>query len=183
MICVECGSHMNKSTEPFEEVFHGRTITISGIEYYKCNQCGEIVFDAAEAEKYDKQIIDKHREIEGLLLPSEIKAIREKYGLKQQEFEKILGVSSPSVSRWETGKVIQSKPVDLLMRAYNDSPELMHNRMEQVEVRSSKTYQNVIPFLSEKDHEHNSYLFSKLISNYSYEDSFTLSMKDLIKEG
>lgn len=183
MICVECGSTMNKSTEPLEEVFHGHAITVSGIEYYKCSQCGEVVFNAAEAEKYDKQIVEKYREIEGLLAPSEIKAIREKYGLKQQEFERVLGVSSPSVSRWETGKVVQSKPVDLLMRAYNESSELMRKRMEQVEVVTHQMHKNIIPFKTKRELEENSYLFNNASVRSFYEDSFTLDVDNAAKEG
>lgn len=47
----------------------------------------------------------------------EFKAIRKKYGWTQVEFEKILGVSSPTVSRWESNAVIQTKVADNLMRA------------------------------------------------------------------
>ena len=42
--------------------------------------------------------------------------------MTQKEFESMLGVSSPSASRWESGKVPQSKPVDLLIRVARDIP-------------------------------------------------------------
>lgn len=132
MICNVCGSEMIKCSDPIEEDFRGEELTISGIEHYKCSSCDEIVFDAVEGKKFDKALREQYAKNADLLSPGEIKAVRKKLGLNQQEFQRMLGVSSPSVSRWENGKVPQSKPVDLLIRAYDDSPRLAEERMRQL---------------------------------------------------
>lgn len=183
MICMECGAQMMKSSDPIKESFRGEEITVTGIEHYKCSSCGEILLGAEEGKLFDEKLVNQYSSLVGLLNPTEIKSIRTKYHLTQQEFEKVLGVSSPSVCRWETGKVIQSKPVDLLMRAYDDSPEIMRSRMEQVEVGLYATRQNIIPFRTKRELEQNTYLFSSAGVRRSYEGTFEFRVDNAAKEG
>ena len=140
MICVECGSEMRKSTEPIKEIFRGEELTITSVEHYKCDHCGEIVLSADNGKIFDNKLVEQYAKVSGLS-PSEIKSFRTQLGLKQTEFEKMLGVTSPSVSRWESGKVCQSKPVDLLMRAYMDAPYLAETRIAKCEIRAM-----IVPF-------------------------------------
>lgn len=135
MICLECGSSMHLSSDPITEIFRGEKLTITGLTYHVCDRCGEIVFNAQEGEKYDALLVEQYAKHADLLSPREIKQIRKKYGVNQQAFERILGVSTPSVSRWETGRVPQSKPVDILMRILDAHPDVMEERMYQTEIR------------------------------------------------
>lgn len=139
MICLECGSDMHVSSDPITENFRGEELTIAGLTYHLCDHCGEIMFDAQEGEKYDALLVEQYAKRVGLLTPCEIKQIRKKYGINQQEFEKILGISTPSVSRWETGRVPQSKPVDILMRILDTHPDVMEERMRQTEIHHVRT--------------------------------------------
>jgi|GEM_PF-857539 len=183
MICVECGAEMHKSSAPMKETFRGEELTITGVTYYKCDECGEVLFDAKEGKKFDKELVDQYAKLMGLLSPSEIRDIRKKYDLNQQEFEKVLGVSSPSVSRWETGKVIQSKPIDLLMRAYNKSEALMRERMEQVEIGSSDRANNVIPFKPRNSRIIKPYFMSIKSDKSIVSESFNVDVTEYVKEG
>ena len=144
MLCIECGSEMVKCTDSIKEVFRGEELTITGIEHYRCESCGEVLFTAEEGKKYDKAISEQYAMRTDLLSPNDIKEVRKKYNLSQQEFQQVLGVSSPSVSRWETGKAPQSKPVDLLIRAYKDSPLLAEERIKQLGISKSFQESNVI---------------------------------------
>lgn len=118
MFCPECGyKELIETCSPMVEEFKGEQITVEGITRYECPKCGEYVISAGQMEKLDNFLYDEYRKRIGLLSPHEIKAIRKKYGWTQVEFEKILGVSSPTVSRWESNYVIQTKIADNLMRA------------------------------------------------------------------
>lgn len=176
MICAECGAKMHRSSAPVEETFRGERITLEGIEHFECDACGEVAFDAENGKKYDETLIDKYSQLAGLLSPREIRRIRKDHGLTQRDFERVLGVSSPSVSRWETGKVIPSKPIDLLMRAYRDSPELLESRMEQVEVGVYAANLKAIPFCPEGGLGKNNYLFDGGVANGACEGSFTFDV-------
>jgi len=56
----------------------------------------------------------------GLLLPSEIKQLRESMDLTQKEICELLQIGSKSYSRWETGKDRPSRLTNLLLRAIAD---------------------------------------------------------------
>lgn len=65
----------------------------------------------------------KIREEDGLLTPDELRGIRRKYGLKQPEFERLLGVGANTVVRWERGTVPQGSAADSLLRLLDEFPE------------------------------------------------------------
>jgi DNA-binding transcriptional regulator YiaG len=65
------------------------------------------------------------RQEKGLLSPEEIKGIRKSLGLKQHDFETLIGVSSPTASRWETGAMLPSKTTDTLIRVLAEFPEVV----------------------------------------------------------
>ena len=118
MFCPECGyKELIETCSPMVEEFKGENITVEGITRFECPQCGEYVISAAQGDELDDILYEEYRKRTGLLSPNEIKTIRKKYGWTQVEFEKILGVSSPTVSRWESNAVIQTKVADNLMRA------------------------------------------------------------------
>lgn len=131
MICAECGSEMRLTSEPLTEKFRGVDITVNGIKRWQCDHCGDNVMDVDVAEKFARAQIEEYAHMMGTLSPSEIFDLRKSLGLKQKDFEKLLGVSSPTVSRWESGAVQQSKPVDNLMRLIRDVPEARRYMLEK----------------------------------------------------
>lgn len=159
MICVECGGLMHESSDSISETFRGEEFTIEGIHHYACDSCGEIVFDAEDGKKFDAAILEQYAAREGLLSSEEIKALRTKYGLNQQDFAKVLGVSLPSVARWETGRVLQPKSTDLLMRAYAKEPLLMNERIKQAGVHASAGQTRIISFPGNRSGRENPFAF------------------------
>ncbi len=61
----------------------------------------------------------------GLLTPTEIRAARERLGLSQQQLQELLGLGGNSLSRWETGRVYQSRSLDALLRIVFNVPEAL----------------------------------------------------------
>jgi len=59
----------------------------------------------------------------GLLTPTEIRANRERLGLTQQQLQDLLGLGGNSLSRWENGRVYQSRALDRFLRVVFQSPE------------------------------------------------------------
>lgn len=64
---------------------------------------------------------DKYRLNKGLLLPSEIKEIREKYGVSQTAFAKILGLGEKTIARYENGSIQDEAPNNLIRLAANEN--------------------------------------------------------------
>lgn len=142
MFCPECGfEKLVETSEPLTENFKGEKITVYNITRYECPHCHEYVISADQGKKMTEQLHSQYRKRLGLLSPEEIKGIRKKYGWTQADFEKVLGVTFPTVSRWESGRVIQAKPVDTLMRVIDNYRNVAEKLAHKAEVKmSSKNF-------------------------------------------
>jgi transcriptional regulator with XRE-family HTH domain len=58
-----------------------------------------------------------------LLTPQEMQERRARLGMNQQELAEQLGVAKETISRWETGAMIQSRAMDNLLRLFFESEE------------------------------------------------------------
>lgn len=128
MRCMDCGVDMRETTEPITEKCKGQAITVTGVRHYVCDSCGEYELAAEDADELSRALATEYARIQGLLLPVEIRTIREQLGMTQVQFESLLGVSTPTASRWETGAAMPSKTACNLMRIYAAHPELAHGR-------------------------------------------------------
>ncbi len=67
----------------------------------------------------------------GLLLPEELKALRERLGMTQHEIAELLEIGEKSWSRWESGRHRPSRSMNLLLRA------LAERRLDTVFLRGA----------------------------------------------
>lgn len=139
MRCLECGAEMQWTDAPMTEEYRGEHFTVNGIERYVCDNCGNDEMPIDAAEKLSRSLAKEYAHAHGLLSAEEIKALRNSIGLNQREFEKLLGVSSPTVSRWETGAMQQSRPVDKFMRILRDHPDALADALEMAEIHTGRT--------------------------------------------
>lgn len=100
-----CFSSIQNTTETFH--VRGIDITITSPARI-CENCGEIIFDEVLDDEKLKLVYRAYREQKGLLQPEEIRAIRERKNLTQEEFSKVLGFN---VARYENGS-LQSEEED-----------------------------------------------------------------------
>ena len=79
---------------------------------WQCDVCGGLLTrEGSEAAQHEA--ICKHL---GRITPAEIVSLRTRLNLTQTEFAERLGVSRPSIARWETGTQIQSAFHDRALR-------------------------------------------------------------------
>jgi putative zinc finger/helix-turn-helix YgiT family protein len=81
------------------------------IPFHKCENCG-FEFTAADAEDLRHEAVCRHLNVHS---PAEIVALREKYGVTQDEFARLTRFGSASLSRWETAQLIQNGANDQLL--------------------------------------------------------------------
>lgn len=160
MFCAECGApEMRRTNDAFEEMYRGEKMRIAGVPHWVCDACGEMEFESQDLKLLNQTINDNIRRTNGLLSADEIKAIRKAHNLNQQQFEAVLGVTSPTVCRWETGAVVQSKPLDSLMRAFRDHDCVADDMMRRAEIakippvsiRTCVTMRNILDISMERD--------------------------------
>jgi putative zinc finger/helix-turn-helix YgiT family protein len=95
-------------------------VPVPALEVPRCRSCGELVF----TNRVDEQITDALRARLRLLTPAQVREGRKTLGLLQQELAERLGVAEATISRWETGTLIQSRAMDNLLRAYFALPAM-----------------------------------------------------------
>ena len=125
--CQVCGSKNTKivtQTEEFE--YKGKTIEVKNYRKTVCNNCGEAVPDEGSVNRSIPILRDAQRTIDGFLTGNEIKTIRTSFNMTQDDFSTLLGGGEKAFARYETGKVLQSKPMDNLLRILHDCPEGIH---------------------------------------------------------
>ena len=140
--CVDCKAKevFPKVTDYTTTVKHdGRayTIRIPDLAIPTCRKCGTQTFSVGD----DDRIIAALRAQLGLLTPQEIHDLRGQHELSQQEMAEQLGVAQETISRWETGALIQSRAMDNLLRLFFESEEvriLLRRRFAPVPVNRIK---------------------------------------------
>jgi putative zinc finger/helix-turn-helix YgiT family protein len=118
--CSACEKEQLFQTINKNASFNVRNVLVSAIiEIRLCSVCGNELFDEELEQKNEKIVFSSYRHMMNLLNPEEIKAIRDKYGLSQQLFSRLLGFGDKTIARYESGS-IQDLSHDLLIRLAND---------------------------------------------------------------
>jgi putative zinc finger/helix-turn-helix YgiT family protein len=125
---------LRRVQRPYEyEISHdGRPpvlIRIPDLEVVACINPDCHPDDPGETEILDdaalRRIGDETSRQLGLLTPAEIRENRERLGLNQQELQELLGLGGNSLSRWENGRVYQSRSMDTLLRLVFNSRDAL----------------------------------------------------------
>jgi len=102
---------------------NGEPIAVPSASHLKCPECGEIVLRFQEAKRLHEDAVDIYRKKHGLLSAQEIRAIRQQFDLKQTELARLLRLGANTVSRWESGRNVQTAAMDVLLRLIRDLPQ------------------------------------------------------------
>lgn len=84
-----------------------------------CTHCQE-TFSGPEAARIHHEAICRAL---GLLTPDEISSVRKRLGASQEEFAALTGIGVATISRWERGRLLQNKAMDLYLRLLDSNPE------------------------------------------------------------
>jgi putative zinc finger/helix-turn-helix YgiT family protein len=121
-----CGQCAQKTIEPvvkdyqvaFKHDGKLHPIKLSQIEVPTCKNCGAEQTDL----QIGQQVTSELRRKLGLLFPEEIKSHRSALKLSQEQLGQCIGAAKESISRWETGTLIQSVSTDKLLRMFFKYP-------------------------------------------------------------
>jgi putative zinc finger/helix-turn-helix YgiT family protein len=96
--------------------------SVPSTRFLACPKCGEIVLRFQDAKRLHQDAIAIYRRKHGLLSADEIGAIRERFGLTQANLASLLRLGANTVSRWESGRNVQTAAMDILLRLIRDLP-------------------------------------------------------------
>jgi HTH-type transcriptional regulator/antitoxin MqsA len=122
--CPLCGGGQ-LCEKVIEECFSYKGLSLKVPEYHllECPACGEAIVEKESARRAEKMLKDFGRRIDGLLTAVDIKRIRRKLHLTQEQMATVLGGGLKGFARYENGQVIQSRAMDNLLRILDQFPE------------------------------------------------------------
>lgn len=97
-----------------------------------CSSCDEAILEGKDLKNIEKELHDFKAKVDGFLTSSDVRKIRKKLGITQKEAAEIFGGGPNAFSRYESGKALQIKATDNLLRLLDSHPELLN------EIRSHK---------------------------------------------
>lgn len=120
--CPRCGTVMNETRGELGYPVNGQDIRVASASHLRCPQCGEVVLRHEEARRLRELAFERYRQEYGLLSAADIRSIRERFGLTQGAFAQLLRLGSNTISRWESGRTVQTAALDVLLRLIRDLP-------------------------------------------------------------
>ena len=122
--CPLCGAGL-LSEKVAEERFNykGHSLNVPDYRILECPACNEAVVEKDSARRAEKLLKDFGRQIDGLLMAADIKRIRRKLHLTQEQMATVLGGGLKGFARYENGQVVQSRAMDNLLRILDSFPE------------------------------------------------------------
>ena len=158
--CDTCGKEVETKIINRQETFNvcGERITVDA-QILVCTECGEELF----CEELDSATLinayNEYRRKHKLLLPEEIKKIREQYGLSQRGFAKLLNWGDKTICRYENGSVQDKAHNSLLL--FLREPENMRTYLTENEVVLSENQKTKLLETVEKLKQDNNYRVDK----------------------
>ena len=135
--CAACGeAALEQLVQPFKVEHDGDSRVIEDRRTV-CQCCGNISYIGLQASEHELAVASAIREMDGLLSAAELQSIRLKYRLRQTDMEQMLSTGPKTWTRWERGRVPQSKATDKLIRLIGEDPEVARRLMELAGVENS----------------------------------------------
>lgn len=131
--CEECGREVETKVVIKKEAYDvcGEPIEVDA-KVLVCAECGDEFY----CEEFDNATLtnayNEYRRRHKLLLPEEIKKIREQYGLSQRSFAKLLNWGDKTICRYENGSIQDKAHNSLLLFLRN--PENMRTYLTENEI-------------------------------------------------
>lgn len=116
MYCPKCETDVKSTVREVAETYpvKGEDITIKAWVRF-CDVCGEDIWDDELDSKNLLAAYTEYRKKHGLLQPDEIREIREKYGLTQVAFARVLGLGDKTITRYENGSIADMAQNNLIL--------------------------------------------------------------------
>ena len=125
-LCPVCERGTLSAERYTEQIQHnGKSVTVQDLERYRCDTCGADPVLTEQIRRNQVRICDAKRQADGYFTGDEIKCLRERLGLSQPDAALLFGGGPNAFSKYERGEVVQSLPMDRLLRCAAGFPTLV----------------------------------------------------------
>lgn len=120
--CPICGEGRLEARVAKNSVEYKGKSAVLDAHYAVCDACGSEQTNAAQARMNKRAMLAFKKRVAGLLTGAEVRAVRERLGIKQQEAARLFGGGPVAFSKYENDDVMQSDAMDKLLRVAANVP-------------------------------------------------------------
>lgn len=124
----------------------GGPMRVEDATWEVCPACGETILPPELGNELENIRYDRL----GLLRPEAIRAVRERSGLSQADMAALVGVGDKTYTRWESGRSLQNKSSDNLIRLAADFPEVFAQLEAQRDPRRQQRIADYLDSLADR---------------------------------
>lgn len=122
-LCPLCGEgHLTSRTEETVTEYAGQQGKVM-LHFTECDACGSEIAGEADSRANKRAVLAFRKSVDGLLSGLEIRALREKYGITQDQAARLFGGGPKAFSKYEADDVAHSAAMDTLLRLVLRSEE------------------------------------------------------------
>ena len=123
-VCPETGVPMHRDVRPMTLNYRGESITFEMPGWY-CDASEESIHTGADMKLSDRMLNRLKAKVEGLLEPEEVRRIRKKLKLTQEQAGQLIGGGPRAFQKYETGDLLPSSAISSALTLLDHAPETL----------------------------------------------------------
>ena len=120
-VCPETGAPMYRGVRPMTLTYKGESLTYDMPGWY-CDQSDESIHTGEDMKISDRKLNLLKARCEGLLEPEEIRRIRKKLHLSQEQAGLLIGGGPRAFQKYESGDLLPSRAVSTALGLLDHDP-------------------------------------------------------------
>jgi len=115
-LCPLCGEgHLTPRTEETVTEYAGRQGKVT-LLFAECDACGSEITGDADSRANKRAVLAFRKSVDGLLTGAEVRALRDKYSITQDQAARLFGGGPKAFSKYEADDVAHAAAMDTLLR-------------------------------------------------------------------
>jgi HTH-type transcriptional regulator/antitoxin MqsA len=119
--CPSCSGTMRFERRDDVLVYQGHEKRVKTQGWW-CAACGEAILDGKTLSERERAFLELKAEVDEVLGPAEVAAVRKRLGLSQRKAGELLGGGPRAFQKYESGKQAVSVPMSNLLRLLDHDP-------------------------------------------------------------
>ena len=121
-ICPKTGAPLHRGVRPMTLTYKGESITFDLPGWY-CDECEESIHTGKDMKVSDRRLNRLKALNEGLLLPENIRRIRQKLRLSQEAAGLLIGGGPRAFQKYESGDLLPSRAISSALVLLDHDPD------------------------------------------------------------
>jgi HTH-type transcriptional regulator / antitoxin MqsA len=120
-VCPNTGRKLRRALRPMTLAYKGESVTFDMPGWY-CDDCSESIHTGADMKLSDRMLNLLKARAEGLAEPKEIRRIRTKLRLTQEQAGRLIGGGPRAFQKYESGDLLPSRAVMSALTLLDNNP-------------------------------------------------------------